>query len=77
MNGRYAFTQDSAERCLEGIKALAAVLDALQRPPAVVTSLPDRNSEVLGAAAAKALGISHQRWDGDAAGLVVAYDLGD
>jgi tetratricopeptide (TPR) repeat protein len=78
MNGRYAYVQDSEARCLEGLRRLAAVLDARGVDPPQVVALPDPDSQALAEAAGRLLGrdvvaLSEQRVDEP--GLVVAYDL--
>ena len=77
MRGRYAYTQDDEDRCLEGIRRVAAVLDAVGAVPARVLSLPERDSEALAWALGAELGRPVARCT-DAVGepgLVVAYDL--
>lgn len=78
MRGRYAFTQDSDDRMLEGLLRLRAALAAWDvRPPRVFT-LPDRESEILGLAASMVLDIARAPWPAggtEEPGLVVAYDL--
>lgn len=78
MNGRYAFVQDDQRICLEGIHRLQTVLDVwgVQLPRVLV--LPDRDSVVLGHAAARVLGLPAEPWPEVASeqpGLIVAYDL--
>ena len=78
MRGRYAFVQDTEERCLEGIRRAAAVLDALGLRVPQVFALPDRNSAVLAHAAARALALPLAPWPEQGSpepGLIVAYDM--
>jgi hypothetical protein len=77
MRGRYAFVIDSQTRCLEGIKRLAAVMEVWSLPASRVLLMEGRDSEALGLAAAKSLGVPTERWRPDATspGLIVAYDL--
>ncbi len=76
MRGRYGFINDTPALCHEGILRLLALLQALDVAVPRVFLLPDRDSEALGRAAAKAFGIPTAPWkDGHGPGLVVAYDL--
>lgn len=78
MRGRYAFVQDSVERCHEGILRLSAVLDAWDVRPPRVFALADRESAILAHAAGRWLCIPVEPWPAEGAerpGLVVAYDL--
>ena len=78
MRGRYAYTTDSEDRCLEAIRRLSAVLDALDERPEQVLALPDRNSRALAIAVAHELERPVTALDPaapDAPGLLVAYDL--
>ncbi|MEV5981420.1 hypothetical protein [Streptomyces sp. NPDC052114] len=76
MNGRYAWLQDSYDQCLQGLLRLKAVLDAAEVRPRSVSLLPDRDSRILGLAAADVLGLPAEPF---AAGredtVVIAYDL--
>jgi hypothetical protein len=77
MRGRYAYTTDAEDRCLEALHRLGAVLD-VSGMPAQVVGLPDRNSAALAIAAARHLGQRMTALDEttlDAPGLLVAYDL--
>jgi hypothetical protein len=79
MNGRYAYTSDSAERCLEGIRRLEAVLATWSVRPPRVYYAPGRDSATLGTAAATVLGLPAEPWPVEGAeepGLIVAYDVG-
>lgn len=78
MTGRYAYTQDSAKRCLEGIRRAEAVLAAWGKRPRRVLLLPERDNAILGLAAAKVLDVPAEPFGlgaADPAGLIVAYDL--
>jgi hypothetical protein len=77
MTGRYAYLQDSERGCLEAIRRVEAVLARAGRMPSRVLILPDRDSAILGHATARLLGVPAVPLpeDGDASGLVVAYDL--
>lgn len=78
MRGRYAFVQDSAALCLQGIRRVEAVLAQTGRKPPRVFVLPERSSAILGHATARVLGLPAEPWPekgNTAPGLVVAYDL--
>lgn len=78
MRGRYAFTQDSEERCLEGIQRVAEVLRATGLKPPRVFVLPERSSAILAHAAAQVLGVPAEPWPSEGSeepGLIVAYAL--
>jgi hypothetical protein len=83
MTGRYAFVQDSPSTCLEGLRRLAVALEAMGQTPPRVYLLDDRDSEILGRAAAAILGVPAVPWRHDEEGkgaseepgLLVAYDL--
>jgi hypothetical protein len=75
MHGRYAFVQDSEPVCLEGLRKLVQVLEALDRRPERVLALGDRASAILAHAAAAVLGVPIERWPSDKPGLIVAHDL--
>jgi len=78
MRGRYAFVQDTEERCLESIRRTAAVLDALGLRVPQVFALPDRSSAILAHAAAQVLALPLAPWPEQGSpepGLVVAYDM--
>jgi hypothetical protein len=78
MHGRYAFVQDDAGRCLEGIRRLAGVFEAWSVRPPRVFLLPDPDSASLGLATAEVLGLPGEPWPADGMaepGLIVAYDL--
>jgi hypothetical protein len=78
MHGRYCYTQDSASRCLEGVRRVAVGLEAWGFVPPRVFALPDRNSAALALACGWMLSVPVEPWpDGgsEAQGLVVVYDL--
>jgi hypothetical protein len=76
MHGRYAYLQDSYAACRRGIERLRLVLEASGQRPATVSLLPDRDSRVLGLAAAELLGLPAVPFEPEReATLVVAYDL--
>ncbi len=78
MTGRWAYTQDSYDRLLDGLHRLRAVLAAAGAAPASVSLLPDRSSQILGVAAARLLGLPAVPFDPARTDtLVVAYDLND
>lgn len=78
MRGRYAYTQDCAARCLEGIRRLAAVMAAWSLWPERVLLLPEEGSVSLGIAAGEILGVPCEAWSENRVaepGLIVVYDL--
>jgi hypothetical protein len=79
MNGRYAFVQDSPTQCREGIERVAAVLQTWTISPGRVWIVgADRDSHILGIAAARILGWEAAEWPiggADAPGLIAVYDL--
>lgn len=78
MNGRYGFVHDSYQSCRDGLRRVAAVLAALERPIARVFAPGDRASAILGRAVAAVLGCPLLDWPDagtEPAGLVVVYDL--
>ncbi|MCO5171505.1 MAG: hypothetical protein M9894_34825 [Planctomycetes bacterium] len=77
MRGRYAFVQDSAALCREGIERARLALEAGGLDVPRVLLLPERGSQALGLAAARLLGLPAVPWEEghDGPGLVVAYDL--
>ncbi|MGV9707188.1 tetratricopeptide repeat protein [Streptomyces sp. NPDC003483] len=76
MTGRYAWLQDSDALCLEGLLRLRALLDAAEVRPRSVSLLPDRDSRILGLAAAEVLGLPAEAFaPGREDTVVVAYDL--
>ncbi|MER6686904.1 hypothetical protein [Streptomyces olivaceoviridis] len=77
MNGRYAWLQDTPDQCLRGLLRLRGLLAATGVRPRSVSLLPDRDSRVLGLAAAEVLGLPAEPFaPGRADTVVVAYDLG-
>ena len=79
MRGRYAYTQDGPDRCLEGLRRLAAVLDCWQLRPERVWRLEDIDSAALAVAAGRMLDCPVERWPAggsQGAGLIAVYDLG-
>ncbi|MFJ3660201.1 tetratricopeptide repeat protein [Streptomyces sp. NPDC090119] len=78
MTGRYAFLQDEEEQCLRGLLRLRTLLEATGVRPRSVSLLPDRDSRVLGLAAAEVLGLSAEPFAPDREDtVVVAYDLNE
>ncbi|MFF5547149.1 hypothetical protein [Streptomyces olivaceoviridis] len=76
MNGRYAWLQDTLDQCLRGLLRLRDLLAATGVRPRSVSLLPDRDSRVLGLAAAEVLGLPAEPFaPGRADTVVVAYDL--
>ncbi|MFI1100370.1 hypothetical protein [Streptomyces melanogenes] len=78
MNGRYAWLQDSYGQCLRGLLRLKLLLDAAGVRPRSVSLLPDRDSRILGLAAADVLGLPAEPFaPGRADTVVIAYDLNE
>ncbi|MEU7576211.1 hypothetical protein AB0B50_01205 [Streptomyces sp. NPDC041068] len=78
MNGRYAWLQDSYDQCLQGLLRLKTVLDATGVRPRSVSLLPDRDSRILGLAAADVLGVPAEPFaPGREDTVVIAYDLNE
>lgn len=78
MSGRYAWLQDTYDQCLRGLSRLKVVLEAAAVRPTSVSLLPDRNSRILGLAAAEVLGLPALDFEPDRTDtVVVAYDLND
>ncbi len=76
MAGRYAWTQDTHGQCLLGLSRLRAVLDAAGVRARSVSLLPDRDSRILGLAAAELLGLPAEPFDAARRDtVVVSYDL--
>ena len=78
MTGRWAYVADSIDGCAAALQRLKLILEASGAVPEAVALLPDRSSQILGAAAAAALGLPAVDFDpGEPAArsLVVAYDL--
>ncbi|MDT6983166.1 hypothetical protein ACFSUJ_01595 [Streptomyces lusitanus] len=77
MSGRWAWLQDTYDQCLAGLVRLRAVLDAAGVRARSVSLLPDRDSRILGLAAAEVLGLPAEPFEaGRQDTVVVAYDLG-
>lgn len=78
MNGRFAWLQDTTDLCLQGLLRLKAVLAAGGVRPGAVALLPDRDSHILGLAAADVLELPARPYaPGEPGTVVVAYDLND
>ncbi|MEU0007865.1 hypothetical protein ABZ079_27165 [Streptomyces sp. NPDC006314] len=76
MNGRYAWLQDSPAQCLRALLRLRTLLDATETRPRSVSLLPDRDSTILGLAAAEVLGLPAEPFEpGRTDTVVVVYDL--
>ncbi|KOV78484.1 MULTISPECIES: hypothetical protein [unclassified Streptomyces] len=76
MNGRYALLQDTPDQCLRGLLRLRDLLAATGARPRSVSLLPDRDSRILGLAAAEVLGLPAEPFaPGRTDTVVVAYDL--
>lgn len=78
MSGRYAYTQDGPDRCLEGIRRLASVLDDWQLRPSRIWRLEDTDSAALALAAGQILGCPVEPWPAGGSqdeGLIPVYDL--
>lgn len=76
MHGRYAWLQDTPDGCLRGLLRLRALLAAAGVRPRSVSLLPDRDSRILGLAAAEVLGLPAEPFaPGRPDTVVVAYDL--
>lgn len=76
MTGRYAWLQDSYDQCLQGLLRLKELLDAAGVRPRSVSLLPDRDSRILGLAAATVLGLPAEPFaPGREDTVVIAYDL--
>lgn len=78
MTGRWAMVGDSYASCVEVLRRVGVVLEARELRPQSVSLLPDRDSVILGLAAARYLGLptvpfAPERPDT----LIVAYDLND
>ncbi|MEV6838445.1 hypothetical protein AB0N17_28715 [Streptomyces sp. NPDC051133] len=76
MTGRYAWLQDTTGQCLRGLLRLRTLLEAAEVPVRSVSLLPDRDSRILGLAAAEVLGLPAEPFaPGRTDTVVVAYDL--
>ncbi|MGQ5577382.1 hypothetical protein [Streptomyces sp. ECR3.8] len=77
MTGRFAWLHDTHGQCLAGLVRLRAVLDAAGVRARSLSLLPDRDSRILGLAAAEVLGLPAEPFEaGRQDTVVVAYDLG-
>jgi hypothetical protein len=74
MRGRYAWTQDSYERCRGAIERLRQVLTTWEWEPSPILFPPDPASQALALAVGQVLQVDVQALD-RGPGLVVAYDL--
>jgi len=80
MTGRWAYVNDSTANCAAALRRLKLILDAAGAAPESVSPLPDRASQIVGAAAAAMFGLPVTDFDPGipaAHRLVVAYDLTD
>ncbi|MEU8527975.1 MULTISPECIES: tetratricopeptide repeat protein [Streptomyces] len=78
MSGRWAYLGDSVELCRHGLHRLGVILAAAGLRPSSVSLLPDRDSEILGRAAALLFGLPAVPYEPSRADtLVVAYELGE
>jgi hypothetical protein len=76
MTGRYAYLQVGFPNCLDGLLRLRSVLEATAAAPVTVSPLPDRDSQILGAAAGQVLGLPTVPFEPERPGtVVVSYDL--
>jgi hypothetical protein len=78
MTGRWAYLSDSADACAAALQRLTLILDTAGTGPQSVALLPDRSSQILGAAAAAMLSLPAADFDPGqpaANSIVVAYDL--
>ena len=80
MTGRWAYVNDSTASCAAALRRLGLILEAAGVAPESVSPLPDRSSQIVGAAVATMLGLPIADFDPSrpaAHSLVVAYDLTD
>jgi hypothetical protein len=78
MAGRWAFVSDSVQGCAAALQRLRLIFAATGTAPELAAALPDRSSQILGAAAAMTFGLPTAEFDPGkptAHTLVVAYDL--
>jgi hypothetical protein len=78
MTGRWAYLSNSVASCAATLQRLTLLLDAAGTAPQSAALLPDRSSQILGAAAAATLGLPTADFDPGkpaAHSLVFAYDL--
>lgn len=78
MTGRWAMVGDSYGACAEVLRRLRLVLAAKGLDPTTVSLLPDRDSQIMGLAAARYFGLPAVPFEADREDtLVVAYDLNE
>lgn len=78
MTGRFALHQDSHASCLRGLLRLRIALEAAGRKPSAVAVPEERGAQIVGAAAALALGVPAVPYEaGREDTVVVAYRLDD
>jgi hypothetical protein len=80
MHGRYAFLQDSVQRCAFGIARLVPLVRAFGHGIPCIYPAPGRSSEILALAVARATQLPIAPWPAvgvPAPGLVVIYDLAE
>jgi hypothetical protein len=78
MTGRWAYLSDSTDACAAALQRLTLTLEAAGTGSQSVALLPDRSSQILGAAAAEMLSLPAADFDPArpaASSIVVAYDL--
>jgi hypothetical protein len=74
MRGRYAYTEDSEDRCRHGVERACLALAELERRPTRIMGASDRDSQIFSTATGLALGLPVEPID-ERPGLVVVYDL--
>lgn len=78
MTGRWAMVGDSYGACAEALRRLGVVLAARGLTPQSVSVLPDRDSQIMGLAAARYFGLPAVPFEPDRTDtLIVAYDLNE
>jgi hypothetical protein len=78
MTGRWAMVGDSYGACAEVLRRLRVVLEARRLAPKTVSLLPDRDSRIMGLAAARYFGLPAVPFEAEREDtLVVAYDLNE
>jgi len=76
MNGRYAYVADTEGLCKLGLVRLKAALEVWDESPPWILAPPDRDSQILAAAAEEVLGLPVVEYTPDVGdGLVVVYDM--
>jgi hypothetical protein len=76
MNGRYAYVADTEGLCKLGLVRLKEALELWDESPPWILAPPDRDSQILAAAAEEVLGLPVVEYTPDVGdGLVVVYDL--